>query len=51
MKQCQEQHAPDVIRLVLEERREAGGTLAPDGHAYACTLACFGKVIILVYYE
>ena len=48
MKQCQERQAPDVMRLVLDERREAGGlgTLAADGHAYASTLACFGKVII-----
>eukprot|EP00752_Nemacystus_decipiens_P018709 g16773.t1 len=45
MNQCQERQAPDVMRLVLDERREAGGqsTLAPDAHAYASTLACFGK--------
>lgn len=44
MKQCEERHAPDVMRSVLEERREAGGSLAPDGNAYASALACFGKV-------
>lgn len=30
---------------ILEERREAGGTLAPIGHDYASTLTCLGKVM------
>lgn len=48
MKQCEEGQYPDVMRLVLEERREAGGSLAPDAHAYASTLACYGKVTVLI---
>lgn len=44
MKQCDENQAPDIMRLVLEERREAGGTMAPDAHAFSSTLSCFGKV-------
>lgn len=49
MRQCQERQAADVMRLALEERRDAGGNLAPDRHAYASTLGCFGKVIIVLH--
>jgi len=44
MKQCDDHQAPDVMRVVLEERREAGGILTPDRYAYTSTLSCFGKV-------
>lgn len=44
MKQCNEQQAPDVMRVVLQERKEAGGILTPDQYAYTSTLSCFGKV-------
>lgn len=48
MKTCEEQQAPDEMRTVLREREEAGGSLAPDGYAYASTLTCFGKVKVKV---
>lgn len=44
MKQCVARQATDVLLAVLQERREAGGNLAPDGYAYVMTLGCLGKV-------
>ncbi|CAN0480727.1 unnamed protein product, partial [Ectocarpus sp. 12 AP-2014] len=43
MKQCLEQQEPDVMRDVLEERIQAGGTMAPDARAYELALGCLGK--------
>ncbi|CAM9355466.1 unnamed protein product [Ectocarpus fasciculatus] len=43
MKQCLEQLEPDVMRDILEERRQAGGTMAPDARAYDQALGCLGK--------
>ncbi|CAM9582526.1 unnamed protein product, partial [Laminaria digitata] len=40
---CEEQQAPDIMLTVLEEKRAAGGSLAPSGHDYASTLSCLGK--------
>lgn len=44
MKQCLEQQEPDVMRDILEERIQAGGTMAPDARAYELALGCLGKV-------
>ena len=49
MNQCRKRRAPDVMKLVLRERIEAGGSLAPDNYAYASTFACLGKVKINLY--
>lgn len=44
MKQCLEQQEPDVMRDILAERIQAGGTMAPDARAYELALGCLGKV-------
>ena len=43
---CEEQQAPDLMLTILEERRGAGGGLAPTSHNYASTLSCLGKVTL-----
>ncbi|CAM9488583.1 unnamed protein product [Ectocarpus sp. 4 AP-2014] len=43
MKQCLEQHEPDVMRDILAERIQAGGTMAPDARAYELAIGCLGK--------
>lgn len=48
MRQCETQLAADVMRVVLEERRQAGGDLAPDWRDYASTLTCFHKVMTII---
>ncbi|CAM9719659.1 unnamed protein product [Pylaiella littoralis] len=43
MRQCELRHAPDMVLAILKERREAGGSLAPDRDAYAMALASLGR--------